>query len=458
VPKSPYNARTLRADQAKARVYGAKVVPKTTEMAGFHERTLQPVSEIPNPKGKMSVLNQIKRPALRDKGALMKTAAKRNKLGMGTLAIHAGQQPDPTTGAIMTPIYATSTYVQESPGKHKGYEYSRTQNPTRMAYERCVAALEGGTAGFAFASGLAAAATVVDLLDSGSHVIAMDDLYGGSYRLFERVRRRSAGLDFTFIDLNDGNALKAALKPNTRMIWAETPTNPMLKLVDLTKVAAFAKKHGLILVVDNTFCSPMLQRPLEFGADLVLHSATKYLNGHSDMVGGIVVAGSKELSEQMGFLQNSVGAVAGPFDSFLALRGLKTLHLRMKAHCESALELARWLEKHPAIERVIYPGLKSHPQHALAKRQMDGFGGIITIEVKGGLKKARRMLERCELFALAESLGGVESLIEHPAIMTHASIPVVTRKRLGISDGLIRLSVGVENVADLREELSGALA
>jgi cystathionine gamma-lyase len=285
----------------------------------------------------------------------------------------------------------------------------------------------------------------------------MDDLYGGSYRLFERVRRRSAGLDFTFIDLNDGNALKAALKPNTRMIWVETPTNPMLKLVDLTKVATFAKKHGLILVVDNTFCSPMLQRPLEFGADLVLHSATKYLNGHSDMVGGIVVAGSKELTEQMGFLQNSVGAVAGPFDSFLAMRGLKTLHLRMKAHCESALELARWLEKHPAIERVIYPGLKSHPQHTLAKRQMDGFGGIITIEVKGGLKKAKRMLERCELFALAESLGGVESLIEHPAIMTHASIPAANRKRLGISDGLIRLSVGVENVEDLRAELALAL-
>jgi len=405
----------------------------------------------------MVVLNQIKRPALRDKGALMKTAAKQKKLGMGTLAIHAGQQPDPTTGAIMTPIYATSTYVQESPGKHKGYEYSRTQNPTRMAYEGCVAALEGGRAGFAFASGLAAAATVLDLLDTGSHVIAMDDLYGGSYRLFERVRRRSAGLDFTFIDLNDGNALKAALKPNTRMIWVETPTNPMLKLVDLTKVATFAKKHGLILVVDNTFCSPMLQRPLEFGADLVLHSATKYLNGHSDMVGGIVVAGSKELTEQMGFLQNSVGAVAGPFDSFLAMRGLKTLHLRMKAHCESALELARWLEKHPSIERVIYPGLKSHPQHTLAKRQMDGFGGIITIEVKGGLKKAKRMLERCELFALAESLGGVESLIEHPAIMTHASIPAANRKRLGISDGLIRLSVGVENVEDLRAELALAL-
>jgi len=387
----------------------------------------------------------------------MKTAAKRSQHGMGTRAIHAGQHPDPSTGAIMTPIYATSTYVQESPGKHKGYEYSRTQNPTRMAYERCVADLEGGVAGFAFASGLAAAATVLDLLDSGSHVIAMDDLYGGSYRLFEKVRRRSAGLDFSFIDLNESAAMKAALKPNTRMIWAETPTNPMLKLVDLAKVAAFAKKHGLILVVDNTFCSPMIQRPLEYGADLVLHSATKYLNGHSDMVGGIVIARSKELAEQMGFLQNSVGAVAGPFDSFLAMRGLKTLHLRMKAHCESALELAKWLEKHPAVERVIYPGLKSHPQHALAKRQMDGFGGIISIEVKGGLKKAKRMLERCKLFALAESLGGVESLIEHPAIMTHASVPAANRKRLGISDGLIRLSVGVENMADLRDELTLAL-
>ena len=378
--------------------------------------------------------------------------------GLGTRAIHAGQEPDPTTGAIMTPIYATSTYVQSSPGEHKGYEYSRTQNPTRMAYERCVAALEGGKAGFAFGSGLAAAATVLDLLDSGSHVIAMDDLYGGSYRLFERVRRRSAGLDFSFVDLNDGKALKAALKPNTRMIWAETPTNPMLKLVDLAKLSAFAKKHGLILVVDNTFCSPMLQRPLEYGADLVLHSATKYLNGHSDMVGGIVVAGSSELTEKMAFLQNSVGAVAGPFDAFLAMRGLKTLHLRMKAHCANAMELAPWLEKHPAIERTIYPGLKSHPQHALAKRQMHGFGGIITIEVKGGLKKARRMLERCELFALAESLGGVESLIEHPAIMTHASVPAANRKRLGISDGLIRLSVGVEDCQDLMHELAYALS
>ncbi|MEO7103901.1 MAG: PLP-dependent aspartate aminotransferase family protein [Gemmatimonadaceae bacterium] len=379
-------------------------------------------------------------------------------LGLGTRAIHAGQSPDPSTGAIMTPIYATSTYVQSSPGVHKGYEYSRTQNPTRMAYERCVADLEGGRAGFAFASGLAAAATVLDLLDSGSHVIAMDDLYGGTYRLFERVRRRSAGLDFSFIDLNDVTALKAALKPNTRMIWAETPTNPMLKLVDLGKIGAFARKHGLILVVDNTFSSPMLQRPLEHGADLVLHSATKYLNGHSDMVGGIVVAGdSDELVEQMGFLQNSVGAVAGPFDSFLALRGLKTLHLRMKAHCESAITLAGWLEKHPAVKRVIYPGLKSHPQHALAKRQMDAPGGIISIEVAGGLRKARKVLERCHLFALAESLGGVESLIEHPAIMTHASVPLANRKRLGISDGLIRLSVGVEDVADLRAELEAAL-
>jgi cystathionine gamma-lyase len=379
--------------------------------------------------------------------------------GLGTRAIHAGQHPDPSTGAIMTPIYATSTYVQQSPGVHKGYEYSRTQNPTRMAYERCVADLEGGRQGYAFASGLAAASTVLDLLDSGSHVIAMDDLYGGTYRLFERVRRRSAGLDFTFLDLNDAAALKAALKPNTRMIWAETPTNPMLKLVDLAKVGAFARKHGLLLVVDNTFCSPMLQRPLEYGAHLVLHSATKYLNGHSDMVGGVVVAGDDtELAEQMAFLHNSVGAIAGPFDSFLALRGLKTLHLRMRAHCEGAMELATWLQKHPAVERVIYPGLKSHPQWALAKRQMDGFGGIVSVEVKGGLRKARKVLERCHLFALAESLGGVESLIEHPAIMTHASIPPANRKRLGISDSLIRLSVGVEDIEDLRSELTGALA
>jgi len=386
--------------------------------------------------------------------------AKKNRiLGLGTRAIHAGQSPDPSTGAIMTPIYATSTYVQSSPGVHKGYEYSRTQNPTRMAYERCIADLEGGTQGYAFASGLGGASTVLDLLDSGSHVIAMNDLYGGSYRLFERVRRRSAGLDFTFLDLNDTDALKAARKPNTRMIWAETPTNPMLTLVDLAKVGAFARKHGLIFVVDNTFCSPILQRPLEFGADMVLHSATKYLNGHSDMVGGAVVVGdNKALAEQMAFLHNSVGAIGGPFDSFLAMRGLKTLHLRMRAHCAGAQEIAGWLEKHPAVQRVIYPGLKSHPQYALAKKQMDGPGGIISVEVKGGLRKARRVLERCELFALAESLGGVESLIEHPGIMTHASIPAANRKKLGISDGLIRLSVGVEDVRDLRDELAAALS
>jgi cystathionine gamma-lyase len=372
--------------------------------------------------------------------------------------IHAGQHPDPSTGAIMPPIYATSTYVQESPGRHKGYEYSRTQNPTRGAYERCVADLEGGVAGFAFASGLAAAATVLELLDSGDHVIAMDDLYGGSYRLFERVRRRSAGLDFSFVDLDDMAAVKAAVRPNTRMIWLETPTNPMLKLADIAKLARFARQRGLLLVVDNTFSSPILQRPLALGADLVLHSATKYLNGHSDIVGGVVVAANQELAERMAFLQNSVGAIAGPFDAFLALRGLKTLSLRMKAHCANALDLARWLESHPAVNRVIYPGLKSHPQHALARRQMDGFGGIISVEVSGGLRKARRVLERCELFALAESLGGVESLIEHPGLMTHASIPLANRKRLGISDGLIRLSVGVEHVEDLRRELAAALA
>jgi cystathionine gamma-lyase len=327
-----------------------------------------------------------------------------------------------------------------------------------MAYEACVASLEGGVAGFAFASGLAAASTTLELLDAGSHVIAMNDLYGGTYRLFERVRRRTAGLEFDFIDLNDPAALRAALKPNTKMIWAETPTNPMLQLVDLAKISAFAKKHGLILVVDNTFCSPMLQRPIEYGADLVLHSATKYLNGHSDIVGGIVVAADQQLAEQMAFLQNSIGAIAGPFDAFLAMRGLKTLHLRMRQHCESAMELAGWLEKHKAVERVIYPGLRSHPQHALARKQMDGFGGIISVEVKGGKARARRVLEGCRLFALAESLGGVESLIEHPGIMTHASIPTATRKRLGISDGLIRLSVGVEDLADLQDELASVLA
>ena len=378
--------------------------------------------------------------------------------GLGTKAIHAGQTPDPSTGAIMTPIYATSTYVQQSPGKHKGYEYSRTHNPTRGAYERCIAALESGTHGFAFASGLAAAATMLELLDSGSHVVVMDDVYGGTYRLFERVRRRSAGLDFSFVDLSQPGVFEAAIKPNTKMVWVETPTNPMLKLVDLTEIARIAKARGLISVVDNTFASPILQRPLELGCDVVLHSATKYLNGHSDIVGGILVSGTAQMGEQLGFLQNALGAIQGPFDSFLALRGLKTLHLRVQRASENALEIARMLEQHSAVEKVIYPGLASHPQHALAKRQMSAFGGIISVVVKGGVTAATRMLERCELFALAESLGGVESLIEHPAIMTHASIPLEKRAELGISDGLIRLSVGVEDVADLLAELNYALA
>jgi len=378
---------------------------------------------------------------------------------IGTRAIHAGQSPDPSTGAVMTPIYATSTYVQKSPGVHQGYEYSRSHNPTRFAYERCVASLESGTNGYAFASGLAATATVLDSLDAGSHVVCMDDVYGGTYRLFERVRRRSADLDFTFVDLNDMAALEAAVKPNTKLIWCETPTNPLLKIVDIARLAEFARKRGIRLAVDNTFSSPILQRPLELGAHLVMHSATKYLNGHSDIVGGmLVVCDDRELAEQMTFLQNAVGGVQGPFDSFLALRGLKTLHLRMKAHCENAGELAAWLEKHPAIEKVLYPGLASHPQHALAKTQMDGFGGMISIFLKGGLESARRFMERTELFACAESLGGVESLVNHPAIMTHASIPAERRAALGVTDNLVRLSVGVEDVEDLRAELQSALS
>ena len=378
---------------------------------------------------------------------------------IGTRAIHAGQSPDPSTGAVMTPIYATSTYVQKSPGVHQGYEYSRSHNPTRFAYERCVASLESGTNGYAFASGLAATATVLDSLDAGSHVVCMDDVYGGTYRLFERVRRRSANLDFTFVDLNDMAALEAAVKPNTKLIWCETPTNPLLKIVDIARLAEFARKRGIRLAVDNTFSSPILQRPLELGAHLVMHSATKYLNGHSDIVGGMLVVGDdKELAEQMTFLQNAVGGVQGPFDSFLALRGLKTLHLRMKAHCENAGELAAWLEKHPAIEKVLYPGLASHPQHALAKTQMDGFGGMISIFLKGGLESARRFMERTELFACAESLGGVESLVNHPAIMTHASIPADRRAALGVTDNLVRLSVGVEDLEDLRAELDSALS
>ncbi len=380
-------------------------------------------------------------------------------LALGTLAIHGGQSPDPSTGAVMPPIYATSTYAQSSPGVHQGFEYSRTHNPTRFAYERCVAALEGGSRGFAFASGMAATSTLLELLDSGDHVIAMDDIYGGTYRLFERVRRRTANLDFSFVDLTDLAAFEAAIRPGTKLVWIETPTNPMLKIVDIQAVAAIAHKHDLRVVVDNTFASPILQRPLQLGADIVMHSATKYLNGHSDMVGGIVVVGADaELAEQMAFLQNSIGAVQGPFDSFLALRGLKTLHLRMKAHCENAMQLAQWLEKHSAIDKVIYPGLASHPQHELAGRQMQGAGGIISVVLKGGFETAKRLCENTRLFTLAESLGGVESLINHPAVMTHASIPQERRRVLGIDDGLVRLSVGVESVDDLLKDLKDSLA
>jgi cystathionine gamma-lyase len=388
----------------------------------------------------------------------MTDTTNKNRLGLATRAIHAGQEPDPTTGAIMPPIYQTSTYVQESPGKHKGYEYSRSQNPTRMAYERCIADLEGGQHGFAFASGLAGIATVLDMLDSGDHVIASDDLYGGTYRLLNRVRKRSAGLQFTLVDMGDVDAIEAAIRPETKLIWIETPSNPMLKLIDIEAVAALGKRRGIMTAADNTFASPIVQRPIELGFDLVMHSATKYLNGHSDMVGGVVVVGdNQDIADRLGFLQNAVGAIAGPFDSFLALRGLKTLPLRMRQHCASALELAQWLERHPKIERVIYPGLASHPHHELAKRQMHGFGGMITLTLKGDIDDARRFLERTHLFALAESLGGVESLIEHPAIMTHASIPAPQRAALGISDTLCRLSVGIEDLDDLKADLKHAL-
>jgi len=376
-----------------------------------------------------------------------------------TRTIHAGQSPDPTTGAVMQPIYATSTYVQSSPGVHQGFEYSRTHNPTRFAYERCVADLEGGKQGYAFASGLAATATLLDTLEPGAHVIASDDMYGGTYRLFARVREKSAGLKFSYVDMREPKNVEAAIRPETRLIWVETPTNPMLKLVDLSAIAAIARKHKLLAAADNTFASPYLQRPLEHGFGLVMHSATKYLNGHSDVVNGMLVVGDDaELAERITFLQNAIGAVAGPFDSFLVLRGLKTLAVRMQRHCENALALAHWLEQHPKVARVHYPGLVSHPQHALAGKQMTGgYGGMISIELKGGLEDSRRFLERCGIFALAESLGGVESLIEHPAIMTHASIPAAARAQLGISDSLCRLSVGIEDVEDLKADLNQAL-
>lgn len=379
-----------------------------------------------------------------------------------TRVIHAGQSPDPTTGAIMPPIYATSTFVQQSPGVNKGLDYGRSHNPTRWALERCVADLEEGAQGFAFASGMAAAATVLELLDSGAHVVAGDDLYGGTYRLFDKVRKRSAGLSFSFVNLVDPANLLAAIRPETKMVWVETPTNPMLKLADLAAIAKICRERGIIAVADNTFASPMVQRPLTFGFDVVLHSTTKYLNGHSDIIGGIAVVGREarqaEWRERLAFLQNAVGAIAGPFDSFLALRGVKTLALRVERHCENGLELAGWLERLPEVKRVHYPGLASHPQHALAQRQMQGYGGIISVELNADLAGAKRFLEHCKIFALAESLGGVESLIEHPAIMTHATIPAEHRAKLGISDSLIRLSVGVENIADLKNDLQSALA
>ncbi|HEV8312791.1 MAG TPA: PLP-dependent aspartate aminotransferase family protein [Burkholderiaceae bacterium] len=385
-----------------------------------------------------------------------------NKMAFNTRVIHAGQAPDPSTGAIMPPIYATSTYVQSSPGVHKGYEYSRSQNPTREAFERCVADLENGARGYAFASGLAAMSTVLELLDSGAHVVSSDDLYGGTFRLFERVRRRSAGLDFTFADLTDPEALRRAIRPETKMLWVETPSNPLLRITDLAAVAKIAREHKLIAVADNTFASPWGQRPLDLGFDIVVHSTTKYLNGHSDIVGGVAVVGGEPRQdawrEQLAFLHNAVGAIAGPFDAFLALRGVKTLGLRMERHCANAHELARWLTTQPKVARVHYPGLETHPQHAIARKQMNGFGGMVTIELDSDLAGARRFLEACKIFALAESLGGVESLIEHPAIMTHASIPAEQRKALGIGDTLIRLSVGIEDVADLRDDLTGALA
>lgn len=380
-----------------------------------------------------------------------------DKQKFATRAIHAGQSPDPATGAIMTPIYATSTYVQESPGVHKGFEYSRSQNPTRFAYERCVADLESGVRGFAFASGLAAMSVTLELLSTGDHVLASDDLYGGTFRLFERVRRRSAGLDFSFVDFSDAETVRQAIRPNTKMLWVETPSNPLLKIVDLAAMSSIAHEHGLIAVADNTFASPALQRPLEFGFDVVIHSATKYIGGHSDLVGGAAVVRDPELGERLALLQNSTGAIAGPFDSFLALRGLKTLALRMERHCANAQKLAEWLQAHPRVEKVFYPGLVTHPGHEIAARQMSGFGGMVTVVLRGDIEYARRMLERCRVFALAESLGGVESLIEHPAIMTHASIPAQQRKTLGISDTLIRLSVGVEDFEDLKSDLEQAL-
>ena len=384
------------------------------------------------------------------------------KRHLETRVIHGGQSPEPATGAVMPPIFATSTFRQESPGVHKGLDYGRSHNPTRWALERCVADIEGGRAAFAFASGLAAIAAVLELLPAGSHIVAGDDMYGGTYRLFERVRRDSAGLSFTYVDMADADALAAAITPHTRMVWVETPTNPMLKLADLSAIAALCHARGILSVCDNTFASPIVQRPLAHGFDIVVHSTTKYMNGHSDVIGGVAVVGANDaqtgLAEKLGFIQNAVGAIQGPFDSFLVLRGIKTLALRVERSSGNALLLAQWLEQQPKVRKVHYPGLESHPQHALARHQMHGFGGIVSIDLDTDLDGARRFLETCEVLTLAESLGGVESLIEHPALMTHASIPPERRAELGIGDGLIRLSVGIEHIDDQREDLRRALA
>lgn len=382
----------------------------------------------------------------------------KHKHEFATRAIHVGQEPEATTGAVNVPIYATSTYVQESPGKFKGYEYSRTKNPTRFAYEQVAASLESGVAGYAFASGMAAIATLLEVLEPGDHIIACDDVYGGTFRLFNNVRNRSQGLKVSFVDLTQPDALEKAIQPNTKMVWVETPTNPMLSIIDLAHVAKIAKKHNLISVADNTFATPVLQRPIEYGFDVVIHSATKYMNGHSDIVGGLIILGEHaKLNEDIPYLHNSIGSIASPFDSYLAMRGLKTLSIRMQRHSENAMEIAKWLEKHPRVADVIYPGLPSHPQHNIAKNQMSAFGGMVSMHIKGGLEESRRMLENCDLFALAESLGGVESLIEHPAIMTHASLPKEKREELGIKDNFIRLSVGIEDIADLKKDLEHAL-
>lgn len=375
--------------------------------------------------------------------------------GFSTRAIHAGQQPDPTTGAIMTPVYLTSTYVQASPGVHKGYEYSRTHNPTRKAFEACMADLESGKFGFAFASGCAATTTVLHLLQAGDHVIAADDMYGGTFRLFDKVLQHH-GLQFSYLDLTKTSNLENAIQANTKMIWLESPTNPTLKLSDIQQICQIAKKKNILVVVDNTFMSPYFQRPLELGADIVVHSATKYIGGHSDVVGGVAVTSNPALAEKLAFLSNSMGAIMAPFDAFMCLRSLKTLPLRMKAHEENAMKVAEFLETQKLAEKVLYPGLPSHPQHALAKKQMHGFGGMITFTLRGGLTAARKFLESVRVFSLAESLGGVESLIEHPGIMTHASVPEENRRALGIDDGLIRLSVGIEDIDDLIADLSQA--